>query len=82
MQTFYLDKSKDFGAEFGNSCYMVNWFTSSAFVLDDIFFFGICMCEKQSCEKIERLIWLILFAAKEKIFFFFWLVVGFCCILW
>lgn len=37
---------------------------------------GICMCE-QSCEKIERLIWLILFAAKEKIFFFFWLVVGF-----
>lgn len=32
MKTFYLDKSVDFGAEFGNSCYMVNWFTSSAFV--------------------------------------------------
>jgi hypothetical protein len=32
-----LDMSEDFGAEFGNSCYMV--YTSSAFVLGDISFF-------------------------------------------
>ena len=78
MKTFYLDKSVDFGAEFGNSCYLVNWSTSSAFVLDDIFFL-VFVCV--SSRVVRGLIWLILFAAKEKIFFF-WLVVGFCCILW
>ena len=56
MKTFYLDKSVDFGAEFGNSCYMVNWFTSSAFVLDDISFLVFVCVSNSVVREIERLI--------------------------
>jgi hypothetical protein len=49
-----LDMSEDFGAEFGNSCYMV--YTSSAFVLDDISFLVFVCVSNSVVREIERLI--------------------------
>lgn len=49
-----LDMSEDFGAEFGNSCYMV--YTSSAFVLDDISVLVFVCVSNSVMREIERLI--------------------------
>ena len=69
MQTFYLDKSEDFGAEFGNSCYLVYLHRLHLFWVTSLFLVFVCVSNSVVREK-ERSIWLILFAAKEKIFSF------------